>query len=155
MGQGSGKSSLFSWHVVTDSWVSLVSIHFQPCLFFMMQRPMPAKFKATVAAGSLKSFRFVADSSRSCTEISGSFHGGRKQIQWLQLVGTRRHCASLCLGVGDPKCVQMRPCRIGMNVECCTGCQTDQGLTIKGSMKENPDISCCVRCILDHCRWFN
>jgi len=42
---------------------------------------MPAKFKVTVAAGSLKSFRFVADSSRSCIEISGSFHGGRKQIQ--------------------------------------------------------------------------
>ena len=46
-----------------------------------------------------------------------------------------------CLGVVGPKIVQMMPCRIGVKVECFTVLQ-DQGL-----MKENPDISCYVRCI--------
>ncbi len=119
---GTNRSTLVSWccrcvwETKSEAWHCSKESFCPHDIWCVKRRPVPVKFKAAVAAGSLKSCRFVANSSRSCTEMGWSFHGGRKQIQWLQLVGIQRYFAYFCLVVRGPKCVQVMRCRIGINV---------------------------------------
>ena len=72
-----------------DMWFSsrlfsIVSIYFQHCI---QLRDIPCdnvgacKVERNSNRRESKTVRFVVDSSRSCTEMGLSFHGGRKQIQ--------------------------------------------------------------------------
>ena len=123
-----------------DSWVSFVSINFQPCLSSWCD---DHACKVQSNGGCWQSKKL---------QVRGRFfkklyRDGRKLPRRQEADSMTATCwhsqtlwfsDSLCLGIVDLKCVKMMPCRIGMNVECFTVCQTDQGLSIKGSMKSGP-----------------
>ena len=98
----------------SDSWVSFVSINFQPCL---SSTTHACKVQSNSGCWQSKKLqvrgRFFKKLYR---DKRWSFLGGRKQIQWLQLVGIQRYFAYFfAWGLLVQKCVQMMPCRIGTN----------------------------------------
>ena len=119
----------------SDSWVSFVSINFQPCL------------SSTTHACKVQSNSGCWQSKK--LQVRGRFfkklYRDKRKLPRRQeadsMTATCWHSKTLCFSLlggwwskmhaDDAMQDRYERC---MNVECCTGCQTDQGLSIKGSI---------------------